>query len=82
MPGPLEPAEQLSERERIATDLANSIAHQLFQTSLELHSALARIEHHQDPAAQIRNAVDLLDHTLRDLRLAVFSDRKDPRPGA
>lgn len=82
VPRPRQAAEQPSDRERIAAELANSIAHQLNRTSLELHNALSHIEHHQDPAAQIRNAVGLLDDALRDLSRAVFNSSNGPPPDA
>lgn len=43
-----------------AAHLADAIAHHISRTSLELHSALARVDHHRDPAIHIRKAMALL----------------------
>ena len=64
--------ELLSERERIATHLLDTVVHQIFAAGLTVSSSLQYI---QNPAAtrRVQDAVEILDATLRDIRTFVIS---------
>lgn len=61
----------LADRDRIARDLHDHVIQRLFATGLQLQSTLRGIP---DSAAQqrIRDAVDGLDETVREIRTAIF----------
>jgi signal transduction histidine kinase len=62
------------EHDRIAHDLNNTLMHQMFAVSLDLHAALTRIDHDiddQHAAEKIRHAISGLDQAIKDLRNAI-----------
>jgi hypothetical protein len=71
-----EAAESMAgDRDRLAFDLNNTLVHQMFVVSLDLHAALSRIEHDIDDrhaAEKIRQAIDGLDRAINDLRNTVI----------
>ena len=60
-----------ADRDRIARDLHDHVIQRLFATGLQLQSTLRRST---DPAVQrrIRQAVEELDETVREIRTAIF----------
>jgi signal transduction histidine kinase len=73
------------DRDRIALDLNNTLVHQMFAVSLDLHAALSRIEHDTgdgQAAEKIRQAIDGLDQAIHDLRNTVIDrgNRRGPKP--
>jgi hypothetical protein len=59
------------DRERVAEHLTDTLVHQMFRASLDLHSALSRVD--DDRAARkIRDAIAGLDYAIKDIRIAVF----------
>ena len=68
----------VEDRERIAADLHDTVIQRLFATGLGLQGAVRRID---DPAAadRVRDAVDELDETIRQIRSTIFGLE---RPGA
>jgi len=68
------------DHDRIAHDVNDTIVHQMFAVSLDLHAALSRMDHHIDEryaAEKVRNAITGLDQAIRDLRNAVV-ELNDP----
>src|SRR3954454_10276395 len=59
------------ERERIARDLHDVVIQRLFALGLGLDALSARLE--GDAADQVAHATDELNHTIRDIRVAIFS---------
>jgi signal transduction histidine kinase len=69
------------DHDRIANDLNDTIVHQMFAVSLDLHAALSRMDHDIDEhyvAEKVRHAITSLDQAIRDLRNAVVG-LTDPR---
>jgi signal transduction histidine kinase len=62
----------LTDRERIARDLHDTVIQRIFATGMGLQAVLGRIEA-PDVAARVQQAVDELDDTIRDLRGAIFA---------
>ena len=61
----------LRDRERIARDLHDTVIQQLFATGLGLESTAAAIAD-PDTRGRVRNAVQAIDNTIRQLREAIF----------
>jgi signal transduction histidine kinase len=62
------------DHDRIAHDVNDTIVHQMFAVSLDLHAALSRMDHDIDDhyaAEKVRHAITGLDQAIRDLRNAV-----------
>jgi signal transduction histidine kinase len=62
------------DHDRIAHGLNDTIVHQMFAVSLDLHAALSRMDHDIDDhyvAEKIRHAITSLDQAINDLRNAV-----------
>lgn len=64
----------LADRERIAHQLAAATVNRIHRASLQLHSALGRLDHEHTATPHIRAAIQHLDATVRDLRRAVFDN--------
>ena len=62
----------LSDRERIARDLHDTVIQRLFATGMALQGA-ARLAQRPDVQARIQQAVDDLDDTIREIRGAIFA---------
>lgn len=62
------------DRDRFVFDINNTLIHQMFAVSLDLHAALSRIEYDDDRHAveKIRKAIDGLDQAINDLRNAII----------
>jgi len=71
--------ELLNERERIAGDLCHTIVHRIFEAGLLLDSVRTIVN---DPVAQQRlvEAIELLDGTIREIRLTTLGPAGEPRP--
>jgi PAS domain S-box-containing protein len=61
------------DRERIARDLHDTVIQRLFAEGLSLQAALSGVGDPQRTRARLESAVDGLDQTIKDLRMAVFS---------
>jgi signal transduction histidine kinase len=61
------------DRERIARDLHDTVIQRLFAEGLSLQSTMAGVGDPQRTRARLESAVDGLDETIRELRMAVFS---------
>lgn len=62
----------VEERERIARDLHDTVIQRLFAVGLSLQAALTR--NSEGPAAErMRQAIDDIDETIRDIRSAIFA---------
>jgi PAS domain S-box-containing protein len=61
------------DRERIARDLHDTVIQRLFAEGLSLQSAIAGVGDPQRTRARLESAVDGLDQTIKELRMAVFS---------
>ena len=77
-------AQQLAlfaDRDRIARDLHDLVIQRLFATGMSLEGASALIK---DPEVgnRVRNAVDALDETIREIRTAIFSLQSHSQPEA
>ncbi|HEX6853686.1 MAG TPA: GAF domain-containing protein [Streptosporangiaceae bacterium] len=77
-------AQQLAlfaDRDRIARDLHDLVIQRLFATGMSLEGASALIK---DPELgnRVRNAVDALDETIREIRTAIFSLQSHTQPEA
>ena len=77
-------AQQLAlfaDRDRIARDLHDLVIQRLFATGMSLEGASALIK---DPEVgnRVRNAVDALDETIREIRTAIFSLQSHTQPEA
>ncbi|MEZ5169288.1 MAG: GAF domain-containing protein [Acidimicrobiia bacterium] len=70
----------LSERERIARDLHDTVIQQLFAIGMALQAASRAID---DPAARARvdESVDRLDNTVREIRTTIFGLETEALPG-
>ncbi|WP_141014282.1 GAF domain-containing sensor histidine kinase [Nocardioides sambongensis] len=66
----------LSDRERIARDLHDLVIQRLFATGLQLQGTA--IAAPTQVAAQLEQAVDALDQTIRDIRGTIFELRRPP----
>jgi PAS domain S-box-containing protein len=69
----------LRERERIAEGLHESVVHRIFETGLLLEGGLSLI---RDPAAaaRVEEAVELLDDTVRHIRIVLLGLREGSTP--
>jgi hypothetical protein len=70
------------DHDRIAHDLNDTIVHQMFAVSLDLHAALSRMDHDIDDhyaAEKVRHAITGLDQAIRGLRNAVVEFIDEPR---
>lgn len=63
----------LSDRERIARDLHDTVIQRLFATGMSLQAAVRHLSSAPEVAVRIQQAVDDLDDTIRDIRGAVFA---------
>jgi PAS domain S-box-containing protein len=61
------------DRERIARDLHDTVIQRLFAEGLSLQAAMAGVGDPQRTRARLESAVDGLDETIKELRMAVFS---------
>jgi signal transduction histidine kinase len=61
------------DRERIARDLHDTVIQRLFAEGLGLQAALGGVGDPQRTRARLELAIDGLDQTIRELRMAVFS---------
>ena len=61
------------DRERIARDLHDTVIQRLFAEGLALQAALGGVGDPQRTTARLESAIDGLDETIRELRMAVFS---------
>jgi hypothetical protein len=71
------------DRDRLAHDVHDTLVHQMFAISLDLHAALAGVEHdtgHRPTADRIRQALSCLDQAVSDLRIAVVDHGKLSTP--
>jgi signal transduction histidine kinase len=68
-------AEQLTvfeDRDRIARDLHDLVIQRLYATGMSLEGAMPMITRHE-VADRVRNAVDAMDDTIRDIRGTIFA---------
>jgi signal transduction histidine kinase len=63
----------LGDRERIARDLHDTVIQRLFAEGLSLQAALSSVGDPQRTRARLESAVEGLDETIKELRMAVFS---------
>jgi signal transduction histidine kinase len=73
------------DRETVAhyLDDTDTLVHQMFAVGLDLHAALARIEHdngQRRAAERIRQAIDCLDQAISEFRTAVVGHREAEDP--
>ena len=61
------------DRERIARDLHDTVIQRLFAEGLSLQAAMAGVGDPQRTRARLESAIDGLDQTIKELRMAVFS---------
>ncbi len=72
------------DRDRIARDLNDTLVHQMFAVSLDLHAALSRIDRDTGDhlaAEKIRQAISGLDQAIKDIRTAVVGIGDPPYSG-
>ena len=77
-------AEQLSlfeDRDRIARDLHDLVIQRLYATGMSLEGTMPMISR-PEVADRVRNAVDAMDDTIRDIRATIFSLQSRSRAGA
>jgi len=77
-------AEQLSlfeDRDRIARDLHDLVIQRLYATGMSLEVTMPMISR-PEAADRVRNAVDAMDDTIRDIRATVFSLQSRSGAGA
>ncbi|MFI2452670.1 hypothetical protein [Streptomyces sp. NPDC019539] len=68
------------ERDRLASDLRDSVVRTIFDAGMELHGTVAMIG--EGPVStRLMEAVDKLDRATRALRESVFGARHDTSPG-
>jgi signal transduction histidine kinase len=70
----------VADRERIARELHDTVIQRLFATGLSLQSTI-RITVLPQVAERLQQAVDDLDHTVRDIRSAIFELHTSSIPG-
>ncbi len=76
-------AEQLSvleDRDRIARDLHDLVIQRLYATGMSLEGAVP-MTHRPEVADRIRNAVDAMDDTIKDIRATIFALQARGRAG-
>ena len=76
-------AEQLSvleDRDRIARDLHDLVIQRLYATGLSLEGTVPMV-HRPEVADRIRNAVDAMDDTIKDIRATIFALQARGRAG-
>src|SRR5450756_364387 len=77
-------AEQLSvfeDRDRIARDLHDLVIQRLYATGMSLEGTMPMITR-PEVADRVRNAVDAMDDTIRDIRATIFSLQSRARASA
>jgi signal transduction histidine kinase len=77
-------AEQLSlfeDRDRIARDLHDLVIQRLYATGMSLEGTMPMISR-PEVADRVRNAVDAMDDTIRDIRSTIFALQSRSRAGA
>ena len=77
-------AEQLSlfeDRDRIARDLHDLVIQRLYATGMSLEGTMPMISR-PEVADRVRNAVDAMDDTIRDIRATIFALQSRTRAGA
>jgi signal transduction histidine kinase len=77
-------AEQLSvfeDRDRIARDLHDLVIQRLYATGMSLEGTMPMISRH-DVSDRVRNAVDAMDDTIRDIRATIFALQSRSQGGA
>ena len=62
----------LEDRDRIARDLHDLVIQRLYATGLSLEGTVPMV-HRPEVADRIRNAVDAMDDTIKDIRATIFS---------
>jgi signal transduction histidine kinase len=67
----------LEERDRIARDLHDLVIQRLFATGMALQGAVRQIDA-SGPQARVRQAVDDLDDTIREIRSTIYALSHDP----
>ena len=75
-------AERLSvydDRDRIARDLHDLVIQRLFATGMQLEGVLRQIDE-PVPQARVRQAVDDLDQTIREIRSSIYALSHVPQP--
>ncbi len=70
----------LEDRERIARDLHDTVIQRLFASGMGLRAA-ERLTERPEVAARIRQAIDDLDVTIRDIRSTIFALESGDRRG-
>ncbi|HEY2575639.1 MAG TPA: GAF domain-containing protein [Streptosporangiaceae bacterium] len=69
------------DRDRIARDLHDLVIQRLFATGMSLQGSAGLIADPQ-AASRVRQAVDALDETIKDIRSAIFTLQARPQSGA
>jgi len=69
------------DRDRIGRDLHDRVIQRLFATGMSLQGSTGLIANAQ-AASRVRQAVDALDETIRDIRSAIFTLQSRPQGGA
>ena len=75
-------AERLSvfeDRDRIARDLHDLVIQRLYATGMSLEGMMPMISR-REVADRVRNAVDAMDDTIRDIRATIFALQSRGRP--
>lgn len=65
-------ASTTADREQIAAHVANSIVDQVFRVSMDLHAALSLLQADHPATGKIGDAIERLDETVKDLRMAAL----------
>ena len=68
------------DRDRIARDLHDFVIQRLFATGMSLQGSSSLIANHE-AANRVRQAVEALDETIRDIRSAIFTLQSRPTSG-
>jgi signal transduction histidine kinase len=69
------------DRDRIARDLHDLVIQRLFATGMSLQGSAGLIADAQ-AASRVRQAVDALDETIKEIRAAIFTLQSRPQPGS
>ena len=70
----------LEDRDRIARDLHDLVIQRLYATGLSLEGTVPMV-HRPEVADRIRNAVDAMDDTIKDIRATIFALQARGRAG-
>jgi len=63
----------VEERERIGRDLHDTVIQRLFATGLSLQATIRRADGQPEVAARLEQAVDDVDHTVKEIRSTIFA---------